>query len=259
MSDRTAGERPRPRLQAALAALWTHHRDDVVDLISEIRVFVESGLGAGDATAAAEAAGAGGAPVGRLARHVRAWPTRRAPRAQLEELIDDRSAGRRRRRRRRPRARGPLGRRGRGVRRRARRRRRRPPPTERAVRVIGLVGLDGTLATHISERGRAAPGRHAGVRRPARARRRRGRRRSTPSSSDIDRIHLDALGPGGWAPYAAAVRRPQRRPAARRSRRRSPPRRPPLPPAAGRSRRRARHRRVAVGADPPHPDGAGGR
>ena len=135
-------------LQSALAALWTHHRDDVVDLIGEIRVFVESGLGAGDATAAAEAAERA---AHRLAGSLGTFGLADASGTarQLEELIDaDRRAGG-----------GDVAHARELVARLAaevaafdagRAPPSMAPPTERVVRVIGLVGLDATVATHIT-------------------------------------------------------------------------------------------------------------
>ena len=243
-------------LQSALAALWTHHRDDVVDLIGEIRVFVESGLGAGDATAAAEAAERA---AHRLAGSLGTFGLADASGTarQLEELIDaDRRAGG-----------GDVAHARELVARLAaevasfdagRAPPSMAPPTERVVRVIGLVGLDATVATHISEQ---AALRQVGTRAFADllALDDDAVGELDAVVADIDRIHLDTLGPGGWAPtrppfVALSVgRRLADRVAAARARR------PPLPPAPSWSRRRARHRRVVVGADPPHPDGAGGR
>jgi diguanylate cyclase (GGDEF)-like protein len=189
-------------LQSALAALWTHHRDDVVDLIGEIRVFVDSGLGAGDATSSVEAAERA---AHRLAGSLGTFGLADASDTarQLEELIDaDRRLGG-----------GDVARARQLVARLASEvaafdAAREPPAplpapaaplVEQATRVIGLVGLDQTLATNISE--------HAALRQVG--------TRSFPDLLaladdafdgldavvvDIDRSHLDVLGPGGWAP-----------------------------------------------------------
>jgi diguanylate cyclase (GGDEF)-like protein len=189
-------------LEAALAALWTHHRDDVVDLVADIRAFVESGLGTGDAVAAAETAERA---AHRLAGSLGTFGLADASglARQLEEMIDlDRRVGGGDLALARelvarldaevaafdadkppsaPLAPPPGG-----------------PPAVREGRVIGLVGLDGTLAARISDE---AARRHVDTQSFADLRALDDEVVAELDAVvvDIDRVHLDVLGPGGWA------------------------------------------------------------
>jgi diguanylate cyclase (GGDEF)-like protein len=187
-------------LEAALAALWIHHRDDVVVLIDDIRSFVESGLGAGDASPLAEPAeraahrlagslgtfglaeasdtarqlealidtdrrlGGGDVVLARelvavLANEVAAFDAARAPAAIRPDHAE--------------------------------------PTARRTSRVIGLVGLDGTMAAQLADEAAA---------RQLESRQFRDLAALDDDAVgeldavvvDIDRSQLDSLGPGGW-------------------------------------------------------------
>ncbi len=202
MSGEPTGEHA--ALDAALAALWTHHRDDVVDLIAEIRAFVDSGLGAGDAMSSAEAAERA---AHRLAGSLGTFGLgdASATARELEELIDADRRG----------SGGDVARARELVSRLANEvaafdAARKPPSvtaetpvelaaaTARPGRAIGLVGLDGTMAASIREQA---------------ALRQVGTRVFADLDAldddavgaldavvvDIDRVPVDVLGPGGWA------------------------------------------------------------